>query len=166
MDVETRHHYFPAFGSQARVLFVRQYLSKIIIIFVMTKPGSAEMLRYLNQYKFSILLAMVIAMLSLMPDSAMPHSSFFSIRYMDKIVHFSMYAAFGFTALLESRCKLRCRGYHALLLLTILTISAIIEVLQATVVETRAAEWLDMVANAIGLFSGYVAYRLLKYIIS
>jgi VanZ family protein len=53
-----------------------------------------------------------------------------------------------------------------LLLLTILTISAIIEVLQATVVETRAAEWLDMVANAIGLFSGYVAYRLLKYIIS
>jgi VanZ family protein len=39
--------------------------------------------------------------------------------------------------------------------------SALIEVLQATVVETRSAEWLDLLANAAGLLSGYLAFRML-----
>lgn len=38
--------------------------------------------------------------------------------------------------------------------------SAIIEVLQATVVATRGAEWLDLVANLLGLFGGYLAFRI------
>jgi VanZ family protein len=119
------------------------------------------MLSYAFQYKFSILLAMVIAILSLLPDTSMPHTSLFSIRFFDKIVHFSMYAAVGFTSLLESRCKSQCARYYTVLLLIILLMSAVIEVLQATLVETRSAEWLDLLANAAGLFSGYLAFRIL-----
>jgi VanZ family protein len=124
------------------------------------------MLNYIIRYKFSILLAIVIATLSLLPESDMPDLSFFSIRFMDKIVHFCMYAAFGFTALLESRCKTGCTRYHTLLLGIILLLSAIIEVLQATLVETRAAEWLDLLANGLGLLSGYLAFRILRLVIS
>lgn len=118
------------------------------------------MLNYIFQYKFTILMALFIALLSLLPDSSMPDSSLFSIRFLDKIVHFSMYAAIGFVALLESRCNGQCWMFHFFLLLGILTLSALIEVFQATLVATRSAEWLDLLANAFGLFSGYIAYRL------
>jgi len=130
------------------------------------KPGISFMLKYVFRYKFSILLALVIVLLSLLPDSTMPHSSLFSIRFFDKIVHFSMYGAFGFTALLESRCNVQCVRYHTMQLLFIFILSAVIEVLQATVVETRAAEWLDLLANGAGLVSAYIAFRILKIIIS
>ena len=124
------------------------------------------MLSYVFQYKFSILLAAVIALLSLLPDSSMPHPPLLSIPYLDKIVHFSMYVSFGFVALLESRCRERCTGFHLLLLLAILVMSALIEVLQATLVATRSAEWFDLMANGAGLAGGYVAYRLFRMIIS
>ena len=46
-----------------------------------------------------------------------------------------------------------------LLILAIFMLSAVIEVLQATVVATRSAEWFDLLANLTGVVSGYVAYR-------
>ena len=72
-----------------------------------------------------------------------------------------MYALFGFVALIESRCTRQCYGYHLLLLLSILLLSALIEILQATVVESRGAEWYDLLANFIGLLGGYMAFRLI-----
>ena len=120
------------------------------------------MLNYLFQYKLSILLAIIIALVSLIPSSSLPDSSLFSISYLDKIVHFSMYAFFGFVALLESRCRQHCLMFHLLLVFTIFFLSAVIEVLQATVVATRSAEWLDLLANSTGLLAGYLSYRILN----
>lgn len=120
------------------------------------------MLSYVFRYKFSILLAIVIAMLSLVPSSSMPDSSLFSIKFLDKFVHFSMYAFFGFVALLESRCPNQCMRFHLLLILAIFFMSATIEVLQATVVATRSAEWFDLLANFAGLLIGYLAFRIFR----
>ena len=122
------------------------------------------MLSYAIRYKFSILLAIIIALLSLVPSSSMPDSSLFSIGSLDKIVHFSMYAFFGFVALLESRCNQNCRLFHFMLVMIIFTMSAILELLQATVVETRSAEWMDLLANFTGLLGGYFAYRIFRKI--
>ncbi|HDS06732.1 MAG TPA: hypothetical protein ENO05_03815 [Bacteroides sp.] len=122
------------------------------------------MLNLLIRYKFSILVAIVIALLSLIPGNSMPDSSLFSIPALDKIGHFSMYAFLGFVALLESHCKPSCFRFHTLLLLCIFSLSIIIEVLQATVVSTRSAEWLDLLANASGLLSGYLAFRVLRMV--
>ncbi len=119
------------------------------------------MLSYVFRYKFSILLAILIALLSLVPSSSMPDSSLFSISYIDKIAHFCMYSSFAFVALLESRCHRQCIGFHLLLILGIFLLSALIEVLQATVIATRAAEWLDLAANMSGIVAGYAAYRIL-----
>jgi len=40
--------------------------------------------------------------------------------------------------------------------------SAILEILQATVVATRSAEWMDLFANFCGLGGGYLAYRIFR----
>jgi VanZ family protein len=113
------------------------------------------------QYKFSILLVMVIALLCLIPDSSVPHVPLFSIPHFDKIVHFSMYCSLGFVALMESRCKFHCTVYHLLLIIGVFLFSGLIEILQATVVASRSAEWADQIANLTGLLIGYLAYRLI-----
>jgi VanZ family protein len=105
------------------------------------------MLKYLFQYKYSILLAGIIALLSLLPSSSMPDSSIFSIGSIDKIAHFCMYSFFGFVGLLETRCYHRCHGLHLLLLTAIFGLSVLLEVLQATLVPSRSAEWFDLLAN-------------------
>ena len=118
------------------------------------------MLRYVFQYKFSIILAILIALMSLIPGSSLPGSSLFSIPHFDKIAHFCMYAPFGFVALMESRCKTFCFGYHLFIVVSVFLLSALIEILQATVVSSREAEWTDLLANLGGLIAGYLAYRL------
>ncbi len=118
------------------------------------------MLRYVFQYKFSILLAIVIALLSLAPASSFPVTSIWSIPHLDKIVHMLMYAPLGFVALMESRCTRNCPAFHTIILAGIFLASALIEVLQATVVLSRGAEWVDLLANFLGVLGGYLAYRL------
>ena len=71
-----------------------------------------------------------------------------------------MYGALGFVALSESRRTSRRLGKDILLLFLIFAMSAIIEILQATVVAARAAEWCDLLANFFGLIAGYISHRL------
>ena len=120
-----------------------------------------SMLRYMFKYKFSILLAIVIALLSLAPASSFPITAIWNIPPIDKIVHILLYAPLGFVALMESRCKLKCKAYHLIILSGILLASALIEILQATVVLSRGAQWIDLFANFLGLFSGYLAFRII-----
>ena len=119
------------------------------------------MLSYVFQYKFTILLALVISLLSLVPGQNMPGSFLFSIPHFDKFIHMCMYGALGFVALSESRRNQPRLGFHILLLLIILALSAIIEILQATVVAARAAEWYDLLANFLGLLGAYILYRFI-----
>ncbi len=118
------------------------------------------MLRYVFQYKFSILLALVIALLSLAPSSRLPDSALYSIPYIDKIAHCIMYGSLGFVALMESRCSRQCIIYHFIIILVIFLASTLIEVLQATVVPSRSAEWSDLLANSLGLLGAYLVFRL------
>lgn len=120
------------------------------------------MLKYLIQYKFSILLAGFIVLLSLLPSSSMPHSSLFSIPFFDKFVHFGMYGSLGVVALLEFRCRQICLKKELLLLFLIFFLSTLMEVLQAAVVDTRSAEWLDLTANFFGLIAAYAAYAFFR----
>jgi VanZ family protein len=120
----------------------------------------APMLKYFIRYKFSILVASFIVFLSLIPASRIPDSAFFDISFLDKIVHFCMYAFLGWVALLEKRCPYAGLRPVVFLLLSIFILSTLIEVLQATVVSTRSAEWLDLFANMLGLIFSYFAYRI------
>ena len=124
------------------------------------------MLKYLIQYKFSILLAAFIVMLSLIPSSSMPQSRLYSIPYLDKLVHIGMYGSLGLVALLERRCKKLCFPKEFLLLFLLFALSTLMEVLQATVVATRGAEWFDLAANFIGLAGAWFTYSFFRRFIS
>ena len=118
------------------------------------------MLNYIIRYKFSILLAILIALLSLLPSSSLPDSELFSVRFLDKIIHLSMYLGFGFVFLAESRCYSACFWFHLKLMLIVFAMSALIELLQETVIRTRSAEWFDLLANLTGLIAGYLVFRI------
>lgn len=119
------------------------------------------MLRYMFQYKFSILLAIVIALLSLAPASSFPDSSIFIIPYIDKFVHISMYGSLGFVALMERRCASNCFRHHFIILVVILLASGLIEIIQSAAILSRGPEWYDLLANFLGLVAAYLAFRLL-----
>jgi VanZ family protein len=118
--------------------------------------------KYLIQYKFSILLSGFIVLLSLLPGGSMPHSSLFSIPFFDKFVHFGMYGTLGMVALLEFRCRQICLKKEFLLLSLLFFLSILMEVLQTTVVASRSAEWLDLIANFFGLTAAYAAYAFFR----
>jgi len=122
------------------------------------------MLKILVRYKFSLIVALLITLLSLIPGNSMPGSSLFSIPALDKIAHMCLYALFSFTALMESHCKPNCLRFHMLLLAAIFSLSAFIEILQETVITTRSAEWLDLLANLTGLAAGYAVFRIFRWI--
>ena len=123
--------------------------------------GTTDMLRYVFRYKYSILLTILIALMCLIPSSSIPHTSLFNIPYFDKFVHFSMYAPLSFVAFMESRISRQYSRYHLYIIVVILLLGGVIEILQATVVTSRAAEWTDLLADFIGLLTGYLAFRLL-----
>ena len=118
------------------------------------------MLKYVLRYKFSILLAGFIALLSLLPSSSMPDSSLFSITFLDKIVHACMYASIGFVVLLEKMCSRNCCVVELLHLLSLFIFSALIEILQFLVIPSRSAEWPDLLANLAGLIVAWSMYRI------
>ena len=124
------------------------------------------MLKYLFQYKFSILLAGFIVLLSLVPSSSMPETRLYSIPFLDKMVHMGMYGALGLVALLERRCKQKCFPKEFLLLFLLFSLSTLMEILQATVVASRAAEWFDEVANFFGLAGAWLTYSFFRRFIS
>jgi VanZ family protein len=104
---------------------------------------------------------MVISLLSLLPGNDIPFNSLFSIPHFDKLAHFSMYAALGFVAIMESRRPLKSSLFHLVLILILFLLSGMIEILQATVASDRGAEWYDLLANFLGLWAGFLAFILL-----
>jgi len=108
-----------------------------------------------------MLLALIIALLSLAPASSFPDNPVFSIPYIDKIVHISMYGSLGFVALMERRCSKECFRHHFIILFVIFVASGLIEVLQAADILSRGPEWNDLLANFLGLLAAYLAFRLL-----
>jgi VanZ family protein len=124
------------------------------------------MLKYLIQYKFSILLAGFIVLLSLIPSSSMPESRLYSIPFLDKIVHIGMYGSLGLVTLLERHCQKLCFPKEFLLLFLLFALSTLMEILQATVVASRGAEWFDLAANFLGLAAAWLTYSFFRRFIS
>ena len=122
------------------------------------------MLKGLFSYKFSLLLLLIISVLSLLPSSGMPESRVYEIPGLDKFVHFSMYTVLTVVALLENRCRVNCLRIRIYLMLAIFLLSICMEVLQATVIISRSAEWADLIANLCGVLFGYFLIRLLYMI--
>jgi VanZ family protein len=106
-------------------------------------------IRLLIKYKFSILYALFVLFLSLLPFRGTPGSSFFNIPYSDKIAHFILYGIMAFIIILETHHKYLKVWEYIIIILICLFFGGIIELLQMSL-PGRSGEVWDLVANFSG----------------
>ena len=99
----------------------------------------------------TVLLLVSIATLSLWPAAHLPN-----VPGTDKTHHFIAYAALVFPTALK-----RPKEYLSIILI-FLAFSGAIELIQPYV--NRYGEWLDMLANTLGLFIGWLLAKIILFI--
>lgn len=118
---------------------------------------------YLTHYPTSLIVAAVICYLSFFTP---PQTELSEVPNIDKIVHICMYG--GLSTLLWIEYLFRHRQIIAAHLITgaivcPILLSGCIEILQGTCTENRSGDWLDFLANCIGVIIasllGYYLWR-------
>ena len=110
------------------------------------------LLHYVRNYPFSCILIAVIWYLSLLFKA--PRTPLDNVEFIDKWVHIVMYGT-TFTVLwIEYLRQHILPDYGKLLLwafITPIVMSGIIELLQEFCTEKRSGDWIDLLANTIGV---------------
>ena len=121
------------------------------------------MKRFLRNYAFSIIIIAIIIYLSFFTP---PKNNVPTFPNMDKLVHLCMYG--GLTTLLWVQyfwCHKGIKWSHLILggIICPIVMSGLIEIGQSNLTETRSGEWMDFVANTIGVFlATIVSYYILR----
>ena len=118
-----------------------------------------KFIRFLVYQAPAIVLALVIFILSSIPDLPSPK---LEIKFHDKIAHFFIYAILG---LLISRAFLnqhrfpRWRKSHTLIALILGVLYGISDEYHQLYVPGRSADVLDVVADSLGVIAGVIIFR-------
>ncbi len=119
--------------------------------------------KFLIEYKITILTAVVIFILSTVSFSSSATS--IPIKHFDKLVHLIMYffLAFVFYKDYTHNRVFDHKKYHFFLLfLYPLLYGGFIEIIQEYCTQNRGAEWLDWLADGVGVLLGLLVYHWLK----
>lgn len=125
------------------------------------------MIRFLRKYPLSLLVIAAIVFLSLFNP---PKTKLDTVTYIDKIAHVCMYGG------LELIIWLEYLRHHAglekvkIILLGIIApivLGGAMEVAQALLTQNRSGDWMDLVADTVGVLAGAaLGYFALRNIIS
>lgn len=112
---------------------------------------------FLRTYRFSIIWAFIILVLSVIPSTEFPEWKIFSF---DTAAHVIVYLILSFLMLLAR--KSQGQMLNAVVIITLLSISygGIIELIQHYLISGRVGDWLDFIANAAGALLGIVVMKL------
>lgn len=124
-------------------------------------------MHYLKTYPFALIIVIIICYLSFFKP---PKTDMNEIPYIDKLVHICMYGGLTLIIWLEYLRKHSAINWKRLSIGGIIlpiAMSGCIEVLQATCTDNRSGDWLDLLANTIGvvlacLISYYLIYPMIK----
>ena len=109
----------------------------------------------------SIIWAIVIAVGSFVPSSTIP-----SVVVSDKWIHFVFYAIFSFLLFLSSLSNTKRSSYRFIrwtyVFLTGAIFGGFVEIIQHIIIRGRQGEWMDILANCLGMFFGLVLSEFLK----
>lgn len=105
----------------------------------------------------SALYLVIIAVLSLMPVSDLPHFTVFS--GIDKMVHVSMYFGLAFLACWSFEINRDRMKPIYFLLSGVFMYGVLMEILQRTMHNGRNFDFRDMLANLTGAIAGILIYR-------
>ena len=115
------------------------------------------LLLYLRRYPITLLLAVSIVLLSLLPipDLKMP----VQVPLIDKWTHMVMYGVLTLAIWLDYRRSHQQYNAWRLLIFAFfapIAMGGILELMQAYLTTCRSGEWLDFVANTIGVCLGTI----------
>jgi VanZ family protein len=118
----------------------------------------------IRNYKYSILVALAIIILSTIPVPEVKPLE--EVPLSDKWVHFLMYAALSASMWLDRKLLHLpiSASYFILMLLLPSLLGGLLELVQAYLTTCRSGEWLDAVADAIGAVIGTVVCYFISLI--
>ena len=109
----------------------------------------------------SVIWALLIAVGSFIPSSTIP-----TVVVSDKWIHFLFYAIFSFLLFLSSLSNTKTNTYLVNRWTYVFVIGAIfggvVEIIQDSIISGREGEWMDIVANCLGLFFGLILSEIIK----
>ena len=112
---------------------------------------------YLHRYPFTLLAAAAITVASLVPVPEVKLAE--DVPLVDKWVHMIMYGALTLIIWVEYLRQHRTPKWGRLILLGVIApiaMSGLIELMQAYLTTCRSGEWLDFIANTIGVALGTI----------
>lgn len=116
----------------------------------------------LRNNKFSIIIALIIAYLSLAGSQSFDEVPLFDIPFLDKIVHFGMYFVFMSVIIFEKRKTIKNTTHLLLLSLIPVSYGLLMEILQLAITETRSGDAFDFLANTAGALVSLLAWLWIK----
>jgi len=116
----------------------------------------------LRNNKFSIIVALIIAYLSLAGSRSFDEVPLFEIPFLDKLVHFGMYFVFMSVMIFEKRKTIKNTSHLLLLSLIPLFYGLLMEILQLTITETRSGDVFDFLSNAAGTLVSLLVWLWIK----
>ncbi len=125
---------------------------------------SRPMLKELKKYPFTLLIAAIVLYLSFFNP---PKTDMDEIPFMDKVVHICMYGGLCGTLWIEYLRSHKNRFSRQQAILTTILIpvlfSGAIELGQQYLTANRSGDWLDLMANSIGvLLAALFGYYILR----
>lgn len=104
---------------------------------------------------------LVVTVLSLLPANSFPITGSQLFPHADKVVHFGMYAAFTFLLFYTWPVRFSGKSRQFLPLLYVIIWGTIMEILQGTGGYERNFSHMDILANILGFFPGWLAWKFL-----
>lgn len=101
----------------------------------------------------------IITALSLLPAGSLPIPSAGLFPHADKVIHFGMYTILTFLIFYTWPTKFSSRYRQYFPLLFVFAWGTIMEVLQVAGGYGRHFSYLDIVANTLGFFPGWLAWK-------
>lgn len=112
--------------------------------------------------KFSLILALIIAYLSLANAKTFSEVPLYNIPFADKIVHFIMYFSLMSVIIFENRKYPKSTGQLIFLALIPFLYGALMEILQSTLTISRSGSIYDAAANLAGVVASVLLWVLIK----
>ena len=122
------------------------------------------MTHYIKTYPFGLLLALAIAMLSLVPIPEIPAAE--DVPLADKWTHMVLFGGIASVTLFELAMNRRLQTVWRWVAPTLAALyGGLIEVLQGSCTTTRSGDWYDFLADAFGvLVCAPIAYLICRKI--
>ena len=121
-------------------------------------------MKLILRYKYSVLVALVIIILSTIPIPEIKHLE--GVPLIDKWVHFLMYAVMSVAMWIDQKNSTQPLSvtYYLWMLIIPSCLGGILELVQAYLTTCRSGEWLDAIADTIGAVIGTVGCYLISWI--